>query len=84
MWGNVSSQSVTLNDDNISWPTIYKQTDGAGELQEGMGQIVRYYKEQGQGALLFIGHLRNLVVRALERYSNDPGSSPAGDACFSH
>ena len=25
-----------------------------------------------------------LVVRALERYSKDPGSSPGGDACFSH
>ena len=28
--------------------------------------------------------LRSLVVRALERYSKDPGSSPSGDACFSH
>ena len=28
--------------------------------------------------------LRSLVVRALERYSKDPGSSPGGDACFSH
>ena len=27
---------------------------------------------------------RSLVVRALERYSKDPGSSPGGDACFSH
>ena len=26
----------------------------------------------------------SLVVRALERYSKDPGSSPGGDACFSH
>ena len=34
--------------------------------------------------LAFIGHLRSLVVRALERYSKDPGSSPGGDACFSH
>ena len=25
-----------------------------------------------------------LVVRALERYSKDPGSSNGGDACFSH
>ena len=24
------------------------------------------------------------VVRALERYSKDPGSSPGGDTCFSH
>ena len=24
------------------------------------------------------------MVRALERYSKDPGSSPGGDACFSH
>ena len=31
-----------------------------------------------------IGRLRSLVVRALERYSKDPGSSPGGDACFSH
>ena len=28
--------------------------------------------------------LYSLVVRALEWYSNDPGSSPGGDACFSH
>ena len=28
--------------------------------------------------------VRSLVVRALERYSKDPGSSPGGDACFSH
>ena len=28
--------------------------------------------------------LRSLVVRALQRYSMDPGSSPGGDACFSH
>ena len=28
--------------------------------------------------------LRSLVVRALERYSKDPGSSPGGDTCFSH
>ena len=26
----------------------------------------------------------NLVVRALERYSKDPGSSPGRNACFSH
>ena len=26
--------------------------------------------------------LRSLVVRALERYSKDPGSSPGGDTCF--
>ena len=31
-----------------------------------------------------LGRLRSLVVRALERYSKDPGSSPGGDACFSH
>ena len=31
-----------------------------------------------------IGRLRSLVVRALERYSKDPGSNPGGDACFSH
>ena len=37
-----------------------------------------------RGACFFIGHLRSLVVRALERYSKDPGSSPGGDACFSH
>ena len=36
------------------------------------------------GACFFIGRLRSLVVRALERYSKDPGSSPGGDACFSH
>ena len=30
------------------------------------------------------GYLRSLVVRALERYSKDPGSSPGGDTCFSH
>ena len=28
--------------------------------------------------------LRSLVVRALERHSKEPGSSPGGDACFSH
>ena len=33
---------------------------------------------------IYIGRLRSLVVRALERYSKDPGSSPGGDACFSH
>ena len=33
---------------------------------------------------IVIGRLRSLVVRALERYSKDPGSSPGGDACFSH
>ena len=27
---------------------------------------------------------RQIVVRVLERYSKDPGSSPVGDACFSH
>ena len=27
---------------------------------------------------------RSLVVRALERYSKEPGSSPGGDTCFSH
>ena len=27
---------------------------------------------------------RSLVVRALERYSKNPGSSHGGDACFSH
>ena len=26
---------------------------------------------------------RSLMVRALERYSKDPGSSPGGDTCFS-
>ena len=31
------------------------------------------------GACFFIGRLRSLVVRALERYSKDPGSSPGGD-----
>ena len=38
----------------------------------------------GDLACFFIGCLRSLVVRALERYSKDPGSSPGGDACFSH
>ena len=31
-----------------------------------------------------VNNKRSLVVRALERYSKDPGSSPGGDACFSH
>ena len=30
------------------------------------------------------GYSCSLVVRASERYSKDPGSSPGGDACFSH
>ena len=32
----------------------------------------------------YLQNLRSLVVRALERDSKDPGSSPGGDACFSH
>ena len=35
-------------------------------------------------AIIFGGLLRSLVVRALERCSKDPGSSPGGDACLSH
>ena len=35
-------------------------------------------------SMFFIMCLRSLVVRALERYSKDPGSSPGGDTCFSH
>ena len=31
-----------------------------------------------------VSSLGSLVVRALERYSKDPGSSPGGDTCFSH
>ena len=34
-------------------------------------------------SIFFIKCLRSLVVRALERYSKDPGSSPGGDTCFS-
>ena len=36
------------------------------------------------GACFFIGHLRSLVVRALEWNSKDPGSNHGRDACFSH
>ena len=32
--------------------------------------------------MFFIMCLRSLLVRALEQYSKDPGSSPRGDACF--
>ena len=31
----------------------------------------------------YIG-LYSEIITALERYSKDPGSSPGGDACFSH
>ena len=34
-------------------------------------------------SMFFTMCLRSLVVRALERYSKDPGSSPGGDTCFS-
>ena len=34
-------------------------------------------------SMFFTMCLRSLVVRALERYSKDPGSSPGGDICFS-
>ena len=46
--------------------------------------LLKYKLFNGLGACFFIGRLRSLVVRALERYSKDPGSSPGGDACFSH
>ena len=35
-------------------------------------------------SMFFTKCLRSLVVRALERYFKDPGSSPGGDTCFSH
>ena len=34
-------------------------------------------------SMFFTMCLRSLVVRALERYSKDQGSSPGGDTCFS-
>ena len=34
-------------------------------------------------SMFFIMCLRSLVVRALEWYSKDPGSSTGGDTCFS-
>ena len=34
-------------------------------------------------SMFFTMCLRSLVVRALERYSKDPGLSPGGDTCFS-
>ena len=34
-------------------------------------------------SMFFTMCLGSLVVRALERYSKDPGSSPGGDTCFS-
>ena len=41
----------------------------------------RFYLVTREG---FLRKNIDLVVRALERYSKDPGSSPGGDACFSH
>ena len=74
--------------------TLNTRHDSTFHMQEHIEQPVlqdTQTQNQPQGnssddseEYFFIGRLRSLVVRALERYSKDPGSSPGGDACFSH
>ena len=72
--------SFVTNEENVQRVRKFRRDESLSSLIEMSTVLVR----DKMACFAVCLALRSLVVRALERYSKDPGSSPGGDTCFSH